>query len=496
MPELQRTINKVDKQILNICNEKGCFNFSDYEKEFFGKYTPSRELSKWLKCSKLKICENCNISKTDINALPGQLKSKVLERIKKLEALSYIIENDEGYAVTEVFIQHTKTKAKINTAREMRFKRSTIDRMERQSLIVKTDNNSYVVSALGKKLTAKHTKPKTDAFMPNVKPVFEGNRKDNFKITAFDIKNIYEKSVNNHISNDVIKALPPSVTKRIETLVTAGLLIKDNSGFILTKEFDERVQVRKQINIEHEKSHRRRNSLAHLTTEQKTTLSDLAVFLNLSQNQIQKFIYNGNANLCQSDIKYFLRKGIIARGSNKYYNVFVLTKEGEKLAKELTGDDKVFKSKLFSRREELKHDVLIYNAYQDVKKELEEKGMKIISVLNDRAMRSRDAKAEGQMTGEYADLYIEFENPLTGERDYINIEIDCGYNELTVEKKLSGIKNLRYYCDSAKQKNKVMKVLNSISRLSSKSGGHKGLTKARYDKEILVKVIDDDEIFV
>ena len=496
MPELQRTINKVDKQIFNICNEKGYFDFSEYEKEFLNKYTPSGELSKWIKCSKLKICEDCCISKDDINALPGQLKSKVLERIKKLEAQSYIIETDNGYTITEVFIQHTKTKAQINTAREMRFKRSTIDRMQRQSLIVKTDDDRYVISALGNKLiknsALKKTKPKTDT----VKPVFEENRKDIFKITAFDIKNIYDKSVNNHISNDVINTLPPSVPKRIETLVSAGLLIKDTSGFILTKEFDERIQVRKQINIEHEKSHRRRNSLAHLTTEQKTTLNDLAVFLNLSQSQIQKFIYNGKEKLCQSDIKYFLRKGIIARGSNKYYNVFVLTKEGEKLAKELTGNDKVFKSKLFSRREELKHDVLIYNAYQDVKKELEEKGMKIISVLNDRAMRSRDAKAEGQMTGEYADLYIEFENPLTGERDYINIEIDCGYNELTVEKKLSGIKNLRYYCDSAKQKDKVTTVLNGVSRLSSRSGGSKSLTKARYDKDILVRVIDDDEIFV
>lgn len=277
------------------------------------------------------------------------------------------------------------------------------------------------------------------------------------KITKFDLDNIITPSMNGVLSKEEVEQSPKksSVFKRINTLVNAGLLNKHDNGWKLTNELLDRAKGRENINMDHVKSHSKKHSLKFLTIEQNKLIEDMKDFLNLTGHQITKYIYNNNEVLFNSDIRYLLEKGILVK--DKISDTYILTKEGTKFATGLTGDNNVFNSKLHSRREELKHDLLIYTAFKDTEKELIASGNTVLSVKTDRKLKSEDMKNNNTMRKVYPDLQIEYVNEATKEKGLINIEVDIGYSEKVIAKKTAGIPFLRWYTTSENQKEKVLK---------------------------------------
>lgn len=175
------------------------------------------------------------------------------------------------------------------------------------------------------------------------------------KITKFDLDNIVQPSRDGVFTKEMLaaSARKDSVDKRIKTLADSGLLVACDDGWKLTGELLDRVSVREKLNVKREQSHSIRLDVDCLTEEQKKTVADIKDFLNLTGSQILKYIYNSNEVLYRSDMRYLLKKDILAKDS--VYNVFVLTRKGTCLTSDLTGDHNIFSSKIFSRREELKH---------------------------------------------------------------------------------------------------------------------------------------------
>lgn len=276
------------------------------------------------------------------------------------------------------------------------------------------------------------------------------------KITKFDLDNIVQPSKDGVFTKEMLAASSrkDSVEKRITTLSAIGLLVTCDEGWRLTGELLDRASVRKKLNIKREQTHSIRLDVDCLTIEQRKTVADIKDFLNLTGSQILKYIYNGNEVLYRSDIRYLLEKDILVKDS--VYEVFVLTRKGTCLASDLMGDHNIFSSKIFSRREELKHDVLIYTAYKDMEKQLTDTGKAIISIKTDRVLRSKDMKEHNRMSKDYPDLRINYEDEKTGEKGFINIEVDVGYSEKVIAQKLR-IPNLRWYTNRQSQKEKVLK---------------------------------------
>lgn len=276
------------------------------------------------------------------------------------------------------------------------------------------------------------------------------------KITKFDLDNIVQPSKDGIFTKEMFAASlkRTSVEKRIETLVTAGLLIAFDDGWKLTGELLDRASVREKLNAKREQTHSIKLDIDCLTLEQKKTVTDIKDFLNLTGSQILKYIYSGNEVLYKADMQYLLEKDILAKDS--VYEVFVLTKKGTCLASDLTGDHNIFSSKIYSRREELKHDILIYTAYKDMEKQLTDAGKAITSIKTDRVLRSKDMKEHNRMNEDYPDLRIDYEDKGTGEKGFVNIEVDVGYSEKVIAQKLR-IPNLRWYTNRRNQKEKVLK---------------------------------------
>jgi predicted transcriptional regulator len=276
------------------------------------------------------------------------------------------------------------------------------------------------------------------------------------KITKFDLDNIVRLSKDGLLGKDAVSTSPKraSVEKRIETLVTAGLLIAFDDGWKLAGELLNRADIRERLNAKREQTHSIKLDMDCLTAEQKKTITDIKDFLNLTGSQILKYIYSGNEVLYKADMRYLLEKDILAKDS--VYEIFVLTKKGSCLASDLTGDHNIFSSKIYSRREELKHDVLIYTAYKDMEKQLTDAGKAVSSIKTDRVLRSEDMKEHNRMNEDYPDLRIDYEDKETGEKGFVNIEVDVGYSEKVIAQKLR-IPNLRWYTNHRNQREKVLK---------------------------------------
>ena len=100
--------------------------------------------------------------------------------------------------------------------------------------------------------------------------------------------------------------------------------------------------------------------------------------------------------------------------------------------------------------------MLIYSAYKDMEKELADDGKVIISIKTDRVLRSEDMKKNNHMSKDYPDLRVDYKDKKTGEKGFVNIEVDVGYSEKVIEQKLR-MPNLRWYTNRKSQKEKVLK---------------------------------------
>jgi hypothetical protein len=289
--------------------------------------------------------------------------------------------------------------------------------------------------------------------VPETKPF---KKQATVKITKFDLDNIVQLSKDGVFTKEMLAASPRRATieKRITTLAAAGLLVICDVGWKLSGELLDRASVREKLNAKREQTHSIKLDIDCLTMEQRRTVTDIKDFLNLTGSQILKYIYNGYEVLYRSDMRYLLEKDILMKDS--VYEVFVLTKKGTCLASDLTGDHNIFNSKIYSRREELKHDVLIYTAYKDMEKQLDDAGKVVISIKTDRVLRSEDMKKHNRMNEDYPDLRVDYEDKKTGEKGFVNIEVDVGYSEKVIVQKLR-MPNLRWYTNRKNQKEKVLK---------------------------------------
>ncbi len=297
------------------------------------------------------------------------------------------------------------------------------------------------------------------------------------KVTAFD-RVLYEVSVDGVIQADKVNAHEKSerLKKRIEMLSQAGFIQKDH----LTEALIERIE------LAIKRSKEKGIVFETLTREQQQVIQDMRLFLNLTQSQIIKFIYHGDTDLAKSDLKYLLEKQILVK--DDAWNVYVLGKSGIKLSNDISPDAIRYKTKLFSRREEVGHDVLVYTAFKELEKELLREGKQIVSIKNDRQLRSEDAKKFGAMVGSYPDLRVAYIDPRTGLEKRHDLEVDCGYDERTIQQKISGFfgsggkssagaqsgssqasagqgaaigsSGFSWYCNTAKQAIRVANVIN------------------------------------
>lgn len=291
---------------------------------------------------------------------------------------------------------------------------------------------------------------------------------DKFNITRFDYSNIYEVSQNkiwsvsllknkfSDLSDTMLQNKIFSVQKRLSTLEEVNAVKYIGSGeYELSDFYIERA------------FRSRQSGLDKLTSEQKRILFDLKDFYNLTDNQIQNNIYKNFETYSKIEAKKLVSDEYInvtsrdLYGNGKYTNVYYLTPKGKKAISHLSGTevDKIFDSKLHHRPEELKHDLYVYSAYKDMEKQLLANGYTIDNKFTDKDLRSLDMKTAGKQRIEYPDLRIEFTDTNTGEKGFINVEMDCGYKPNVIKSKSENIDNLVWYTDSSSQANRIINTV-------------------------------------
>lgn len=454
--------------------EKLAFNgYLDY---IDGQYQLTDKAREYLAENKLKISwADVRIYRT-LNQAQDKLtmeliKSKISDkkeqgmfigRLKKLEAERYIKYENDAYSKTaegeEKIKEFIDFKSKERRQNQPQDKTSHAD-------YIKENNNPIEKSS--------DVKKSGDFYISDY--IEEQNKKsslDNFKLQAWDKKNITDISENSiwspeiYVQNtaetdkDLIEKRIFSIQKRLFTLEKMGLAEHIEDGrFYLKDSLYERISLLKEKGIN------------KFSVEQKETIKTLAQFLNLTDNQIENFIYKENSIIFKSDLNYLLNKGYIEeykrdlKNDGAFEKIYYLTTDGKKAASHLTGvkTDKIFSSKVKGRPVELRHDLLIYTAYKDLEEKLKKEGYRILNTMTDKQMKSEDMTEKGKQRIEYPDLHVEIEEINTGEKSHINIEVDCGYTGKVIKSKAQNIDNLVWYTDSQKQYKKIHKALQDPS---------------------------------
>lgn len=378
-------------------------------------------------------------SKTKFNA-DFNIKKAIDETLK--DAKSIISPNTKGrtgYIVEKVYPEPIGTNPKGNPINTLR---------------VVLDENMNVRSAFPAKNTVENLDGKHDL------------RK--YNLTKFDYQYIAGGSIDNiwsvknfrknfpRLDRTNIEQKIQSVEKRLKTLEQVGYVKRTGNGEYLLDD----------LFIEREKNWKEKKTYS-FSTGQMQVFNDIKSFLNLTDKQISSYVYNGNELLAQSDVQQLVRKGYLGeasrdlQGNGHFTKIYYLTTEGKKAASHLSGNEveKIYSSKLHNRPEELRHDVMVYSAFKDYEKRLESVGCKVTKTMTDKQMRAYDMSTAGKQRIEYSDLYIEFEDIKTGEKGYVNIEMDCGYKPTVIKSKAENIDHLVWYTDSQNQKSTIMRTL-------------------------------------
>lgn len=295
-------------------------------------------------------------------------------------------------------------------------------------------------------------------------PENAGHSKSKFKITGFDRHILEVIDDRGMIDSEKLRLHPKSksISLRIETLKGAGLIAGGRVSDDLLERIDRILLFIKDKQL----------TLDKMTPEQLALLKDIRLFLNLSYSQITRYIYRENRALASADLDFLVKNKVIKRDEDMA--VYVFNYQGIRLSNLLERDDAVrYKTKLYSRKEEVEHDMLVYTAYKEFLKTLPE-GAEIISIKNDRQMRSDDAKLFGHMKDGYPDLRIEYKLPGGPTTKIYDIEIDCGYDGKTILSKLHNISKgheaigkkvtgFGWYCSNLGQALKFLKIVSKDS---------------------------------
>lgn len=396
---------------------------------------------------------------------------KNTQNIEKLSSLDIRIFNElerqKGILSIEKFEIYAREHYGNEADRQLKILTKRIEKLEESELLKKINNEYHMTDKCLQMIAEReqliNEKNKLKQNMIELKK--DSNKA---KITKFDYNNILEvangsiwtkESYKEHfsnLSNSQIEQKLKSIEKRLNTFEELGLVKKiDGEKYELNKKLLDRARMF------------REKEKYNFSTEQKETLTVLKDFLNLTDKQIAAFIYKENEVFAQSDVNQLVRKGYLGettrdlKGDGEFTKVYYLTTEGKKAASHLTGTEMkdIYNSKLHNRPEELRHDLLVYSAYKDMKETLEDNNYRITKTMTDKQMRASDMKETGHQRTEYSDLYIEFEDVKTKEKGYINIEVDAGYKPNVIRSKAENIDNLVWYTDTENQSKTIQKVL-------------------------------------
>lgn len=386
----------------------------------------------------------------------------------------------------EIKREYDEKYGKKEAARQMRMTDGMIKNLRDYGYIESTGKGIYKVTDKGKELI----------FTENTKTP----KSNEFKITFFD-RNIKEiLDADNRIDTTKLENHPKSsaLKKRILTLQREGL-IKDD---IVQPEFYKSLN---SMLREREKGIRMKD----LSKMQLAVIKDIRKFFNITETQIERYIYSGDHKHAAADIGFLIKHKIIMRDEN--FGVYILGKKGIEISNAMFPELVRYSTKVNSRKEEVKHDVLIYTAFNEWKKNTEVDGINIIKIENDRDMRKAAGKNGYEDDKALPDLRITYQMP--GENFYRihEIEIDVKYSEKTITEKLSGMgfygasarssktnkadaalenteikvqssnKTLGWYCANAAQALKVANILRKDNT-----------TRVKRAKNIKLYWLDDD----
>jgi len=332
--------------------------------------------------------------------------------------LKLLQNNREGVIKISDLRMSIKAVRQKEADRQKKMQDGMVKNLHRAGYLERTAVGEYRLTGMAKELLNKTHPHKLRA---------KKETPDTFRVTTFD-RHISEVCIGDMIDKDKLAAHEKcgSIGKRILALEKNGL-IKDGG---LTPEF--------KFKLENSLKSYKELTLDSLSGSQISLIKDLRTFQSITADQLLKFVYDGKDPVkAFSDIDFLVKKKVIKLDDN--FNIFVLDAEGVKLTNALFPDSVKYKTKLHSRAEELKHDMLVYSAYNEWLRNISEKGAKVIEIKNDRQMRKEDATNFGHMQGAYPDLRVLYKLPNNKNTLQYDLEADNGYREQSLMKKLSGI---------------------------------------------------------
>ena len=111
------------------------------------------------------------------------------------------------------------------------------------------------------------------------------------------------------------------------------------------------------------------------------------------------YIYKGNAAQADMDIQFMVDSGLLKK--DKLWDIYVLGDEGIRMINSFDPEAVRYKTKVYSRREEVGHDAMVYTTFKHFEGRVAAENMEILQVKTDRQLRSEDGKAYGSMQGAY-----------------------------------------------------------------------------------------------
>jgi len=215
-----------------------------------------------------------------------------------------------------------------------------------------------------------------------------------------------------------------------------------------------------------------------LNDDQINILRELKLFSNMSESQLFSIYQDNNTeDFFKKDIDKLIKNGVLKKEEKQFrdmkFPLYHLSYTGNKLASEVELQKTATFSKNYSKdNREILHDLLQYESYRLVQKNMKDEIGKMVSVSTDREKRSEMYRAMIQKKKEeggsytnfsdikeinredYGDLSIEYLDK-NGNLKEINIEIDRGYDIGVIQKKSAAIPNMVWVTDSSGQAEKI-----------------------------------------
>ena len=316
-------------------------------------------------------------------------------------------------------------KSEKEQYRQDKFIDGMIRNLKENDYLENLGNGRYKLTPLGQEVISG-----SESLLDNKGPVTSkmSEHSSKVKITSFD-RVFLEVSENGKLKKELVDShiKKDSIYKRIETLKTAGF-IKENS---LSEALIQRMGLVK------ERSRQRTFSFDRFSPEQQQLLKDMSQFQNIYRGQIIKYIYKGNASQADMDIQFMVDSGLLKK--DKLWDIYVLGDEGIRMTNSFDPEAVRYKTKVYSRREEVGHDAMVYTTFKHFEGRVAAENMEILQVKTDRQLRSEDGKAYGSMQGAYPDLLVSYRDPITQKVFSEGLEVDIQYDQRTIQDKVEKI---------------------------------------------------------